>query len=57
MILTRIAVPSDQKENKSRVQPLLFYRKVRLSLIIRISMLAMHSRFIGCLPFEKSVKN
>jgi hypothetical protein len=44
-------IQSDQQENKSRVLPnLLFYRNVSLSLIVHI-----HSRFIGCLPLEKSV--
>jgi hypothetical protein len=39
---------SDQKENKSRVD-FMFYRNVCLTLIVRRIIIAMHSRFIGCL--------
>jgi hypothetical protein len=43
-------IQSDQQENKSRVLPhLLFYRNASLSLIVHICILALHSRFIGCL--------
>jgi hypothetical protein len=46
---------SDQQENKSRVLPhLLFYRNVCLSLIVHLH-IAIHSRFIGSLPLEKSI--
>jgi hypothetical protein len=46
-------LPSDQEENKSRVLlHLLFY----FVCLRRIFILAMHSRFIGCLPREKSIK-
>jgi hypothetical protein len=45
-----LTVQSDQQENKSRVLPhFLFYRNVWLSLIVHICILAIHSRFIGCL--------
>jgi hypothetical protein len=48
-------VRSDQQENKSSVLPhFLFYRNVSLSLIVHICILAIYSRFIGCLPLEKS---
>jgi hypothetical protein len=49
---------NDELENKSRVLPyLLFYRNVCLSLILHICILAIHSRFIGCLSLEKSISN
>jgi hypothetical protein len=48
----------DQQENKLRMLPyLLFYGNVCLSLIVHISILAIHSRFIGCLSFEKFMIN
>jgi hypothetical protein len=53
-----VEVQSDQQENKSRVPPhLLFYRNVSLNLIVPICILAIHSRFIGCLPIEKYIIN
>jgi hypothetical protein len=49
-------VRSDQQENKSSVLPhLLFYRNVSVNLIVHICILAIHTRFIGCLPLEKSI--
>jgi hypothetical protein len=49
-------VQNDQQENKSRVLPhLLFYRNVSLNLIVHICILAIHSRFIGCLSLGKSI--
>jgi hypothetical protein len=43
-------LPSDQRENKSRVVPhFMFYWNVSLTLIVRRIILAMHRRFIGCL--------
>jgi hypothetical protein len=49
-------VRSDQQENKSSVLPhFLFYRNVSLSLIVHICILAIYSRFIGCLPLEKLI--
>jgi hypothetical protein len=47
-------LPSDQKENKSRVLlHLLLYRKVRLRLTHTHMYIAMHNRFIGCLPLKR----
>jgi hypothetical protein len=44
---------SDQQETKSRVLPhLLFYRNVFLSLISRFYLLAVNTRFVGCLPLK-----
>jgi hypothetical protein len=51
-----VEVQSDQQENKSRVPPhFLFYRNVSLNLIVPICILALPSRFIGCLPIEKYI--
>jgi hypothetical protein len=46
-------VQSDQQETKSRVLPhLLFYRNVFLSWISRFYLLAVDTRFVGCLPLK-----
>jgi hypothetical protein len=46
-------IQSDQQETKSRVLPhLLFYRNVFLSWISRFYLLAVDSRFVGCLPLK-----
>jgi hypothetical protein len=51
-------IQGDQQENKSRVLPhLLFYRKVCLSLMVHICILAIHCRLISCLPLENSIIN
>jgi hypothetical protein len=56
-ISVKYHIQGDQQENKSRVLPhLLFYRNVCLGLIVHICILAIHSRFIGRLPLEKSKK-
>jgi hypothetical protein len=48
-----IHIQSDQQETKSRVLPhLLFYRNVFLSLISRFYLLAVNTRFVGCLPLK-----
>jgi hypothetical protein len=41
---------------KKPIDHLLFYRKV-LEWLIRICILPIHTRFIGCLLLEKSIKN
>jgi hypothetical protein len=47
------AVQSDQQETKSRVLPhLLFYRNVFPSWISRFYLLAVDTRFVGCLPLK-----
>jgi hypothetical protein len=47
------SVQSDQQETKSRVLPhLLFYRNVFLSWISRFYLLAVDTRFVGCLPLK-----
>jgi hypothetical protein len=47
------SIQSDQQETKSRVLPhLLFYRNVFLSWISRFYLLAVDSRFVGCLPLK-----
>jgi hypothetical protein len=47
------AIQSDQQETKSRVLPhLLFYRNVFLSWISRFYLLAVDTRFVGCLPLK-----
>jgi hypothetical protein len=52
-IHTYIHVQSDQQETKSRVLPhLLFYRNVFLSWISRFYLLAVDTRFVGCLPLK-----
>jgi hypothetical protein len=46
-------IQSDQQETKSRVLPhLLFYRNVFLRWISRFYLLAVHTRFVGCLPLK-----
>jgi hypothetical protein len=46
-------IQSDQQETKSRVLPhLLFYRNVFLSWISRFYLLAVNTRFVGCLPLK-----
>jgi hypothetical protein len=46
-------IQSDQQETKSRVLPhLLFYRNVFLSWISRFYLLAVDTRFVGCLPLK-----
>jgi hypothetical protein len=46
-------IQSDQQETKSRVLPhLLFYRNVRRILIRHFYILAVHTRFVGCLPLK-----
>jgi hypothetical protein len=46
-------IQSDQQETKSRVLPhLLFYRNVFLTWIRRFYLLAVHSRFVGCLSLK-----
>jgi hypothetical protein len=46
-------VQSDHQETKSRVLPhLLFYRNVFLSWISRFYLLAVDTRFVGCLPLK-----
>jgi hypothetical protein len=48
-----IIIQSDQQETKSRVLPhLLFYRNVFLSWISRFYLLAVNTRFVGCLPLK-----
>jgi hypothetical protein len=48
-----IDIQSDQQETKSRVLPhLLFYRNVFLSWISRFYLLAVDTRFVGCLPLK-----
>jgi putative copper export protein len=52
----RYLLQGAKQENKSRVLPrLLFYRNICLSLIVHMCILVIHSRFIGCLPFEKCI--
>jgi hypothetical protein len=47
------SVQSDQQETKSRVLPhFLFYRNVFLSWISRFYLLAVDTRFVGCLPLK-----
>jgi hypothetical protein len=46
-------IQNDQQETKSRVLPhLLFYRNVFLSWISRFYLLAVDTRFVGCLPLK-----
>jgi hypothetical protein len=46
-------IQSDQQETKSRVLPhLLFYRNVFPSWISRFYLLAVDTRFVGCLPLK-----
>jgi hypothetical protein len=53
--LTLIDIQSDQQETKSRVLPhLMFYRNVCLILTRHFYILAVHNRFVGCLP-QKSI--
>jgi hypothetical protein len=51
-----LIIQSDQQETKSRVLPhLLFcaaYRNVFLSWISRFYLLAVDTRFVGCLPLK-----
>jgi hypothetical protein len=50
---TKHNIQSDQQETKSRVLPhLLFYRNVFLSWISRFYLLAVDTRFVGCLPLK-----
>jgi hypothetical protein len=54
-------LPSVQKEKKSIVLllllHLLLYRKVRLRLTHTHMYIAMHNRFIGCLPLKRIASN
>jgi hypothetical protein len=46
-------IQSDQQESKSRVLPhLLFYRNICRRLIRHFYILAVHTRFVGCLPLK-----
>jgi hypothetical protein len=48
-----MALQSDQQETKSRVLPhLLFYRNVFPSWISRFYLLAVDTRFVGCLSLK-----
>jgi hypothetical protein len=48
-----ILIQSDQQETKSRVLPhLLFYRNVFPSWISRFYLLAVDTRFVGCLSLK-----
>jgi hypothetical protein len=49
----QLIIQCDQQETKSRVLPhLLFYRNVFLSWISRFYLLAVDTRFVGCLPLK-----
>jgi hypothetical protein len=51
--ITILKIQSDQQETKSRVLPhLLFYRNVFLSWISPFYLLAVDTRFVGCLPLK-----
>lgn len=49
----RVKVIKKETNQDCYISHVLFYRKVYRSLLIRICILAMHRRFIGCLPLLK----
>jgi hypothetical protein len=53
LLNTYLYIQSDQQESKSRVLPhLLFYRNICRRLIRHFYILAVHTRFVGCLPLK-----
>jgi hypothetical protein len=43
------------KKTSRELPHVLFYQNVSLILVVHIFILPIHSRFIGCLPFDKSI--